>query len=72
MTKTLMICTAVLLLAGCNTSVQPSTAERANIADRLSYLKDRHGICYAVVSSATYGFSEVASIATVPCAQVNL
>lgn len=71
MTKKLCIFMFVLL-AGCNTAVKPSAGESTNIADRITYLKDRHGVCYAAVSSATYGFMEVASITTVPCEQVGL
>lgn len=71
MTKTLSIC-AVLLLAGCTQAVTPTEGESARIADRITYIKDRHGVCYATVSSVTYGFTQVASIASVPCAQVNL
>jgi hypothetical protein len=72
MTKMLSICIALALLVGCNNSVKPSERETGNIAERLSYVKDQHGICYAVVSSSTYGFMDVASITAVPCEKVGL
>ncbi len=62
----------VLMLTGCTQTSTPTANESAQIVDRLTYIKDRHGICYAAISSMTYGLSQVVSITAVPCDKVAL
>lgn len=62
----------VVLLVGCDTSMRTSTSALESIAARLSYIKDKHGMCYAVISSLSYGTYAVVSITDVPCEKVGL
>lgn len=73
MTKRLSICGAFLLLAGCDprTNVSPPDVN-AKMADQLSYFRDRHGVCYAAISSTSYSLHQIISIASIPCEKVNL
>ncbi len=63
----------VLTLAGCDP--MPNDTKPANVAalgKHMSYFRDDYGLCYAMVSTASYGAFNVASIASVPCDKVGL
>jgi hypothetical protein len=44
----------------------------AGLQKNITYFKDQFGLCYAAVSFYTYGGNIGTSIATVPCAAVEL
>jgi hypothetical protein len=67
MTKKLTIC-AVLLLSGCEVTEKSLPLD----PNALTYSKDRHGICYASLSSTTSHGLKVVSITDVPCEKVRL
>lgn len=73
MTKKLSIC-VLLLLAGCEPVTRTSSPETVGgIATNITYFRDdQHGICFAMLQSASYGFYNVVSITTVPCEKVGL
>ena len=60
------------VLAGCSIQDKTSAEKAAEIADKLTYVKDKHGICYATIGSYSYGANIVTSLATVPCEKVGL
>jgi len=72
--QTFLLSVATLvLLAGCDPvprAVKPDGLDK--LANSISYIKDGHGLCYAVLSTASYGAMNVASIANVPCDKVGL
>lgn len=69
----LVLTCATLALSGCNPiprAVNQSDAQQ--LADKITYIKDQHGLCYAMLATASYGANNVASIANVPCDKVGL
>jgi len=58
---------------GCGKSYSDLQDERLeNLSANISYHKDdRTGLCFAAISSRTYGADTVVSIANVPCANVE-
>lgn len=74
-TKTKLLIGASLLttvLAGCSIQDKTSQEKAAEIADKLTYTKDKHGVCYATIGSLSYGANVVTSITAVPCEMVGL
>ncbi len=49
-----------------------SEADDAELAKKMTYFRDRHGICYAAIASVAYWPLATVSIATVPCEKVGL
>lgn len=73
-TKRIALIGASLLttvLAACSAPVTTSQEEARNVTDSLTYAKDKHGVCYAVLGSFN-GHLTVNSIASVPCDAVGL
>ena len=60
------------VLAGCSIQNKTSQEKAAEIADKLTYTKDRHGVCYATIGSISYAANVVTSITAVPCEKVGL
>jgi hypothetical protein len=71
--RLLLLLIALMMLVGCDPITNDTKpANVAKLAKHLAYFKDEHGICYAMISTASYGSYNVASIATVPCEKVDL
>lgn len=58
-------------IAACNNPVAVSQSDATDIASRITYTKDRYGVCYAVIASVN-SYGSVNSITAVPCAQVGM
>ena len=59
-------------LGGCSVQDKTSQEKAAEIAGKLTYMKDAHGVCYATIGSVSYGANVVTSITAVPCKKVGL
>ena len=76
--KYLFILVAAVLLTGClePDAVRTKPEDAQSLVDHITYVKDKHGICYAVVSvvrvSTRGGFAENIMMAAVPCDKVGL
>lgn len=60
------------MLAGCSVQDKTSAEKAAEIANKLTYVKDKYGLCYATIGSYSYGANIVTSITAVPCEKVGL
>lgn len=72
-TRFLILALVIFGISGCDPV--PNDTKPANVAalaNHMSYFKDQHGLCYAMISTASYGATNVASIASVPCDKVGL
>lgn len=72
--RTALIGASILtaVLAGCSIQDKTGQEKAAEIADKLTYMKDAHGVCYATIGSVSYGANVVTSITAVPCEKVGL
>lgn len=67
----------VIVFSGCDVKINTSAHlsnkkdDTEDLSSKLTYFKDTHGICYAVMPSITYGGAIVNSIAVVDCNKVN-
>ena len=71
----IVIVMLVLMLLACEYDPAPRNFESTDVvelANHMNYIKDRYGLCYAVLATKTYAGWSVASIATVPCEKVGL
>lgn len=72
-TKHIFLAALVLSLSACNPmphDMKPADAQE--LASHISYIKDGHGICYALLASASYGAFNIVSLTIVPCDKVGL
>lgn len=63
---------AAIAIVGCNSPQAISPETQKKVVTHLSYIRDQHGLCYAVATSYGYYGYETNSIANVPCAAVQL
>ena len=70
----------VIVLSGCDVKINTSAHlsnkkdDMEDLSSKLTYFKDKHGVCYAVLPSTTYNgniANIVNSIAVVDCNKVN-
>lgn len=66
MTRLLLVLAGMMAVWGCNSPVKVEVGKAKSIVDTLTYVRDS-GVCFAVVSSQTYGAYEVNAITAVPC-----
>lgn len=59
-------------MSGCTIPTEVGESATQSVVKNLSYAKDKYGVCYAMISSVTYGGHESISITAVPCKQVHL
>lgn len=62
----------IAVLISCDANQHSNTADNGQLLSTISYFKDVHGLCYASISSRTYGPYNVVSITNVPCEKVGL
>ncbi len=70
--KKFLFLAAALPLMGCESEIFKEVAEDTarNLGKEIAYTKDeRTGLCFALVSSRTYGNSYTVSISNVPCSE---
>ena len=61
-----------LLVAGCEKPTKLSSKAVNEASMSMSYFKDSHGLCYAILGSRTYAGYFSNSITLVPCEKVGL
>jgi hypothetical protein len=62
----------VIFISACTVSEKVSSGVASDVTEELTYFKDKHGLCYATISSQTHIVYQVISIANVPCNSVGL
>jgi hypothetical protein len=62
----------IALLVSCNANQTNDIVNNGQLLSAITYFKDVHGLCYASISSRTYGLYNVVSITNVPCDKVGL
>ena len=68
----IIACALTTLLASCTLPVSLDSYENVDIAENISYVKDkRTGLCFATIASTSMGFFSIISITEVPCDKVE-
>lgn len=58
-------------IAGCTNSLPPSEWNLSDAAKDVRYFKDKHGICYAAITSQSWEVLYILAFTSVPCEKIG-